>query len=1132
MPPVIEFPLDTTGTSIDNKVTGEQHTLPDRIVRAFAPLAGAFFADSVVVKDTDTNTPLTALQYYVSERLEMPTAQAKKDVCLVIVITDPMVSNHVSIDYQAIGGIYDSVNGQAVVDQFYAMPDVERPTTWKEILRRKEDWDATDLRNETGQAQGFESVTRALQRIDTAIARGDEKSHTFLREHAINEVERLGSNTELAMQNLMESHRNETDPHPQYIKTTEIEGVLQLVRRPINAAPIDGAIDITYSSVTLNASAYRSMYDQAQIAAQFQVSKQSDFAGQVVIDQVINSAGTSLVLTNQLVAATRYYWRVRYQSAEGIWSGWSIGTTFLTKATYVQAPTMTAPISGVIIPSDNPTLTTNAFVAVGQSDTHAATDWEIWDGPNGTGIRVYSSVNNTTNKTSIQVTAGVLAVDKAYYARARYTGAALGLSDWSPDVVIRTPKTFLPTQFGSPLLGGFYGGTITYNSKTYVIIVAPKASGEASKQLQTVTSQISGAYSTTDSVANTTALIPNGVAAPWARALSIGGFTDWQIPAKDVLAKLYDNLRPNLSTIAAAFKTGGAEAFHASSQYWSSTCYDWVRDDSYTSGGDPIYQTVTDYNPHGTWIDVEPDCSDTPGSWGPTDVHSHGTPGSTDYLISWNCPTTEQIIVGYTPEEEVEIHTQLWEAYAATFGTTSSVLPKAKNLPALARAVRLVDIATLTAETVPTVLGTMYAGGYYAGQILVGTELFALVVSPKASGYNGNIGYAVADADYENLPSNSRCDGWNNTISRNTARFPANQWARSLNIAGYTDWYIPSTDELEMLFRAFRPLPAEGATDNYTTNDEGGNGINPSSVPSNKGYVSTMPGQSAIAAFRSPASEHFGSFLYVSSSTAKASYQSSAIRSSAQYFNTGQQVMMSASALGNKARAVRRVKIGDVPANLTVPGTIAQGGVVAGVIKDGADNYAIIVSSRELGERDVQAYNLKVIEADSTDVSMTNRINGLANTNAMKTRDSVGYPLATWARNANIAGYTDWYIPALDELELAYRNLKPYITSSSPNSIGNNELMVQNGVNSNSVPAGAAYTATVPEQTTSKLMLPGAHESFIIDPYWTSTALTVPAGSSSSMTRGFTVVNMGSGRQSFSPQGVIGRVRLFRRVKL
>ena len=120
-------------------------------------------------------------------------------------------------------------------------------------------------------------------------------------------------------------------------------------------------------------------------------------------------------------------------------------------------------------------------------------------------------------------------------------------------------------------------------------------------------------------------------------------------------------------------------------------------------------------------------------------------------------------------------------------------------------------------------------------------------------------------------------------------------------------------------------------------------------------------------------------------------------------------------------------------------------------------------------------------------------------TNAMLAAGTaVQYPAAHWARALVINGYSDWYIPARDELELAWRNLKP-VTAN--NYIGARYISPINyqkdgvypdatgaqGINLNSSPAGTAYTLTVPAQTDAIAFRAGGSEEFAWNTiFWTS----------------------------------------------
>ena len=115
---------------------------------------------------------------------------------------------------------------------------------------------------------------------------------------------------------------------------------------------------------------------------------------------------------------------------------------------------------------------------------------------------------------------------------------------------------------------------------------------------------------------------------------------------------------------------------------------------------------------------------------------------------------------------------------------------------------------------------------------------------------------------------------------------------------------------------------------------------------------------------------------------------------------------------------------------------------------------------------------------------------GWESTNAMLADGtSLQYPAAHWARALVINGYSDWYIPARDELELAWRNLKPVTADNDVRGRYNPPINYKkdgaypdstfmNGVNLNSTPQSPAYTLTDPAQTSSTAFRAGGSEEF------------------------------------------------------
>lgn len=106
-------------------------------------------------------------------------------------------------------------------------------------------------------------------------------------------------------------------------------------------------------------------------------------------------------------------------------------------------------------------------------------------------------------------------------------------------------------------------------------------------------------------------------------------------------------------------------------------------------------------------------------------------------------------------------------------------------------------------------------------------------------------------------------------------------------------------------------------------------------------------------------------------------------------------------------------------------------------------------------------------------------IEGYAATQAMRAAgDATQYPAAHWAGGLSIGGYSDWYVPARDELERIWRYLKPasvnnYVTADRPtsptlsyqNNGAKGDTSASHGVNVNALANTGAYIAGNPSQT-------------------------------------------------------------------
>lgn len=186
VPLVIQLPLDPTGTSPNNAVVGEPHPLiANRTFRAIAPFQGAYFMASMQVFDAATGTQLTdgsngtVQQYYCCEYYELPSERYGQEIDAIVIVSDPSVSNNVTINYQALGGPYGT-SAQAIIQQIEALGLDNRPVAWGDIIGKPSEFPPSFHLHDIGDVYGFEYVVHALDRIRDAIEIGDQASHDII----------------------------------------------------------------------------------------------------------------------------------------------------------------------------------------------------------------------------------------------------------------------------------------------------------------------------------------------------------------------------------------------------------------------------------------------------------------------------------------------------------------------------------------------------------------------------------------------------------------------------------------------------------------------------------------------------------------------------------------------------------------------------------------------------------------------------------------------------------------------------------------------------------------------------------------------------------------------------------------
>ena len=228
-----------------------------------------------------------------------------------------------------------------------------------------------------------------------------------------------------------------------------------------------------------------------------------------------------------------------------------------------------------------------------------------------------------------------------------------------------------------------------------------------------------------------------------------------------------------------------------------------------------------------------------------------------------------------------------------TAGTAYTFTVKATNSIGESAA----SAASNTITTVP-IIGQAFGGGYFAGQISTagnGVANFNLVIGPIASSQSTKIYKNAATAT---SGADSVVNGEQNTADivadGNSTVYPAAHFCNDLVIGGFSDWYMPAKNELEICYYNLKPT---------TTNNSTASGINTNAVPSRgSNYTTGTPAQTSAADFKSTGAEDFVNGDYWSSTEQSATY------SWLQGFGDGYQnyILKNTSA---RVRAMRKVAV-------------------------------------------------------------------------------------------------------------------------------------------------------------------------------------------------------------------------------
>lgn len=195
-------------------------------------------------------------------------------------------------------------------------------------------------------------------------------------------------------------------------------------------------------------------------------------------------------------------------------------------------------------------------------------------------------------------------------------------------------------------------------------------------------------------------------------------------------------------------------------------------------------------------------------------------------------------------------------------------------------------------------IGDAYQGGFFAGQIGVsGVATHNLVVGPLSTAQTTN---KWKDVNTATTGAGSVIDGPQNTADMvadgNSTVYPCAHFCNDLVIGGFSDWYMPAKNELEVCYFNLKPT---------TTANFAFGGANTNAVPSrSSNYTSGNPAQTSATVFQTGNAQAFTAAGYWSSTEPTSMYY--AWR---QEFADGVQYSNTLKYYSFRVRAIRRVAV-------------------------------------------------------------------------------------------------------------------------------------------------------------------------------------------------------------------------------
>jgi hypothetical protein len=292
IPNIYRYPLDLTGQSRNNYITGENQNIGTSPVRAIAPNAGAFYGASIQILDRNTNQDLLASQYRFQFLHSDLTEKSGQEVWGVLLITDPSVSSEISLSYQTVGGP-DAVPFTTVSQEVAALQLDNRGVVFANITGLPDTYTPVPHMHWVGDTYDWDYVVTALELCLNAMTMAEAATYDTTLTY-IDQQKGLSAQTTVNLAAQLQAHiTNYQNPHQTTLcqvgaySSTEVK---QLIATEATArASADTQIN---ASIQTHATCYNNPHDDTA----------SDIGGYTICETNANLAAINTALNTQMAS--------------------------------------------------------------------------------------------------------------------------------------------------------------------------------------------------------------------------------------------------------------------------------------------------------------------------------------------------------------------------------------------------------------------------------------------------------------------------------------------------------------------------------------------------------------------------------------------------------------------------------------------------------------------------------------------------------------------------------------------------------------------------------------------------------------------------------------------------------------